>query len=606
MTTIFYQQRTLLPMDNFSELGSRRPTKSYLRKRERTKFDRTDNISVKDSLERFLADSQDEDLLFVSRKNEDPAIVKGNGRDKTKNVLGDDVDEDDGMTVQSSSLFDRDALKRASSKQTKLKLPRRNSLKHNASEKTRERPRRERRRKTRTPKGDDENNNDGDDNSSGESLASFAIDFDQENEGGVSPPDLEKKSLARRRCGGSQSVTARRQPTRTKSLQGMNRTRTPRRSRSEISGMQRISTNKVRETDNALVGAKALDGLTVDTKDLNRQLRRARMKSEYRNPSPGRYSGLTRKDSWDGNESVESGLSFLTTNTTQSNSTYNPSGLEGGALNAFMANRKGIATPSGGGSVATTPADENFMRERKAQQDMIMDIAMKEKWKLETKGETEEKEQFVATEYYSSDEELGEKKKGLVKKMKKAARKTAKLSRSGVKGAANVVLDPKRTAKRAGKVASKVGKQTTKMVLDPSLAAKRGTKGIKDTVTYTASVAKEGFDKTTSLTKKGIKGTAKVAGETIEAAGRAMSEATEILFQHDNEQEEVLKDYDPRDLSDRGLETFAERLSLNGKKKKSKNRIRKRSMSPKSEILVPALELNEFKELKKSNDWWDF
>lgn len=357
--------------------------------------------------------------------------------------------------------------------------------------------------------------------------------------------------------------------------------------------------------------------------DLNRQVRRDRMKKGYR-----------QQDNGDGGESVASGMSYRSNCTTRSS--YKPSGLEGGALNAIIgiehiaqnASRgRGIITPSGNCSVASEPADENYRKERKARQDLIMDEALKEKWRHEAvvtkEAERLEKEKF-ASEYYSTDEEIGtKKKKGLVRGIKKAARKTAKASKSGAKGAANVVKDPKRAAKKAGKVTKGVGKEAAKLVMDPSLAAKQGTRGIKGAINLTASVAKGSFDVTSLLTRKGIKGTAMVVGGTINGAGKVVHGATDIIFkQEDDEDLEVYDDYNPRSLSDRadrqvGKKTFAERLSIyddpedNRKSREkefdsSRSEILRSSIhSHEKEIIIPAVEVKSASKAKKNNGWWD-
>jgi hypothetical protein len=359
---------------------------------------------------------------------------------------------------------------------------------------------------------------------------------------------------------------------------------------------------------------------------LNKQVRRESIKEQYRSPSVDPRNRQQDYDNDDGGGSVASGMSYRSTFTTRSS--YKPSGLEGGALNAFMGNThsrgRSIVTPTGGNSsVVSEPADENHIKERKARQDLIMDFALKEKWRHEAEATKEaerlEKEKFDSN-YYSSDEDLGTKKKqGLVKKMKKAARKTAKASRSGAKGAANVVMDPKRAGKRVGKVAKGVGKETAKMVMDPSLAAKRGTQGIIDTVNLTANVAtnvaKEGFDVTSSLTKKGIKGAAMVVDGTIDGAGRFVQGATDIMFFNDDQvdSEDDYDDYDPRSLSTSGdrqvcKKTFAERMSTSYDDTDVNRKLGKEFDSNRSEIrspkIITALEIKTAPS-KASKKWWD-
>ena len=419
--------------------------------------------------------------------------------------------------------------------------------------------------------------------------------------------------------------TPRSAPSRTQSLKkgkSSNSTtsvrRPPRRTRSDMS-CERSSNRGTHKS------------LSMGLEGLNKQDRRTSIKEQYRSPSVDPGNRRRDHDNDDGGGSVASSMSYRSTR-----SSYKPSGLEGGALNAFMGNThiaqtttsrgRSIVTPTGGNcSVASAPADENYIRERKARQDLIMDVALKEKWRHEAEATKEAerlgKEKFDAN-YYSSDEDLGTKKKqGLVKKMKKAARKTARASRSGAKGAANVVKDPKRAGKRVGKVAKGVGKETARMVMDPSLAAKRGTQGIVDTVNFTANaatnVAKEGFDVTSSLTKKGIKGAAMVVDGTIDGAGRFVQGATDIMFFNDGQvdSEDEYDDYDPRSLSTSGdrqvcKKTFAERMSttyddteVNRKLGEEFDNNRSRIRSSK---IIPALKIKTTpSKANKNNGWYD-
>ncbi len=184
---------------------------------------------------------------------------------------------------------------------------------------------------------------------------------------------------------------------------------------------------------------------------IDRQVRRDRMKREYRSPSVtgGSISGVSSK----------SGTSR----------SYKRTGFEGGALNGIMGNENfakyatrggDIASLSSGGSfasfasasLASTPADEEFLKERKARQDKILDVALRQKWLKEQAAQVEAKLRHEDHEDSSHDEQT---KKGLVKKMKKAVKmmKTAKISKSVTKAAANVVVDPKSSARRGYKLA---------------------------------------------------------------------------------------------------------------------------------------------------------
>jgi hypothetical protein len=186
--------------------------------------------------------------------------------------------------------------------------------------------------------------------------------------------------------------------------------------------------------------------------------------------------------------------------------------LEGGGLNAIVGRRGGRRRNSGShsgsenasvsfasasfadASYNSAPVGESFFRERKARQESILDVAIREKWLNEMKTEQEKKrreKERIAVGQYSSDEEFdSKKKKSLVKKMKRVVRNTAKLPKASVIVAAN----SKRTAR-------KVGKEAVKMTKSPSLIAKRCSKGIKETLNLATSVAKGGVEATSGLTK---------------------------------------------------------------------------------------------------------
>jgi hypothetical protein len=617
-----------------------RQKKSYLTNRTRSNK-KENSTSVKDSLSKFLADTelQDDDMmdLFkattnskntdknnnnnnigstsindITNTNSDGDDDKNNKNtnintnDKTDNNKGDDNNTNNDTQ---EFLFDRKALLKASENPSSREKLRSRSRRPNGKKdiadriadrkkKTAEREKERRRSSPKTPKKKKVNKSSSYESTSSDSNdEDIDIDIDAETFAGdcedeisISSSESKKKKkknstsernerIGRRssmshsknndrgsRLRSSRSIsrvrtttprssrslsrarappsTSRSTPSRTHSLKNgtSSGSRAPRRTRSDssCSSSSKNGTNK---------------SLSMGLEGLNKQVRRESIKEQYRSPSVDPRNRQQDYDNDDGGGSVASGMSYRSTLTTRSS--YKPSGLEGGALNAFMGNThiaqnattsrgRSIVTPTGGNcSVFSEPADENYIKERKARQDLIMDVALKEKWRHEAEATKEaemlEKEKFDSN-YYSSDEDIGtKKKKGLIKKMKKAARKTARASRSGAKGAANVVKDPKRAGKRVGKVAKGVGKETAKMVMDPSLAAKRGTQGFIDTVNLTANVAtnvaKEGFDVTSSLTKQGIKGAAMVVDGTIDGAGRFVQGATDILFMNDDQED---------------------------------------------------------------------
>jgi hypothetical protein len=427
---------------------------------------------VKDSLEKFLAESKDEDMLFLK-----DSIVEGKNGSVQRNDYSIDPDGE------------------TSSKKSRS---------------TSERSRRRKKKEGKQQRGDEDL--DASLSKVFESaLSKIFDDDDMVKESERSPrPDLKRTKTSKRR-GSSRSGTSRQQPTRTqtqssdksytRSTRSRARTQSPnksytssarsrartqspnkiytssprslvrRRSRSEIGGKTGVKNNKTKSETNQL--GRCLSSL-------DRQVRRDRMKQEYRGPQ--------------GEESVASNKSYTTRS-------YNRSGLEGGGLNALVArrgirggdavSRPGNASASSSSasfadaSFASESAGEEFLKERKAQQELILDVAMREKLLRETKIREEEQRHK--------------------KKMKKVKRKTAKISKSGAKVAANAVMDSKGTARKADSVANQVEKETAKMVNSPSLIAKRCAKGIKETANITAIIAKGGFEATSALAKKRIK-----------------------------------------------------------------------------------------------------
>lgn len=228
-----------------------------------------------------------------------------------------------------------------------------------------------------------------------------------------------------------------------------------------------------------------MNHLEIGLSNLDRQTRRGRMKKEYRSPRSPRGGG-----------SVGSNKSYT-------GRSYNRSGLEGGGLNAIVGQRGGrqgdYGSHLGSGnssasfasasfadaSHASEPVGDDFLKERKARQEAILDVAIREEKRLNEIKTREEKKrrekERKAVGRYSS------------RKMKQAVRNTANPPKDGAKEAAN----SKRTART-------VGKETAKMAKSPSSIAKRSPKGIKETLNLTASVAKGGVEATSGLTKKRI------------------------------------------------------------------------------------------------------
>jgi hypothetical protein len=309
--------------------------------------------------------------------------------------------------------------------------------------------------------------------------------------------------------------------------------------------------------------------------DLERHSRRQRMKQAYRGqPSRGvRRLSLqgtmngSHIDEADGGDSVTSGTSMYSTTSTSRG--HRRSGLEGGALNAFLGDErvardasKGLGVHKSSGSVTHEEPSEDYLRERKSRQESIMDVAIKEKWQYQARAskdaELQERSAFVGSDNdYSSDEDglRYKNEKGLIGNLKKAVRKTAKTSKSAAKGTVNVVKDPKRAARKVGGFAKEVGKETAKMVMDPTLAAKRGKNGIKGTMNLTTkvtgTVAKGGIGLTTSLAKNSLNVTTKVVGTTIDGAGKIVHGAVGFLHHEKDDAGIEYAEYDPRALISR-------------------------------------------------------
>jgi hypothetical protein len=418
--------------------------------------------------------------------------------------------------------------------------------------------------------GVDGDNND-DNNSFEDDLQSFALEGEEKDfEDDVtlsSNEDIPKRRIVRNNS--SSSMGQIRTPRR---VQSLNDPSTRRRTRSSSRG--RLANNSS-SSPHQRRGLNRTMSLNTKLGNMERQARRDRMKSRYRTPSrDARSVGKNCNDDDcddDGNESVASGTSQFST---RSSMTTRKSGLEGGALNAFLVDadtvrnaRKGRAgqAPSmmmnSGESVMSCPADEKFIEQRKARQDLIMDVALKEKYANEARSREEELaqegqhfEQSNGDDESDSDESLNfgkKKKKGFIGRMQRAAKKTAKVSKSGAKGTVNVVKDPKRAAKKVGGFAKSVGKETGKMVLDPTLAGKRGVQGIKGTMKLTTKVTKKvgkgSLGMTTSLAKTGLDVTSLVVGSTIDGTAHLVNGATGLIIKKKGDDDGIEYDeYDPR------------------------------------------------------------
>jgi len=319
-----------------------------------------------------------------------------------------------------------------------------------------------------------------------------------------------------------------------------------------MSGVKRKGTKSKRVSSRNLTPS-----LGAGLQDLDRKNRIDSMKDKY-----------SSAKSADGGESIVSNTSYRsarTSSTAPPKSTYKSSGLEGGALSAFMGNEhiardgKPGNRSSGGASMVSTPADEQYMRERKAQQDLILDVATKEKLQNEANAtlEAERREK----------QRRGSKKKGFVSKMKQRA-SNSMLAKASAKEVANALMDPKRVLRKG----------------------KRGSSGYKPSESGMGSDANGDFD----ATKK-------------ERTISDKSANIDILFDPDDtgsDDEKILNDYDSRVLSDRQTlkGTFADRLSLIEKSKILENkRTNLKRFSAPPEISV---DVDDWKVTKETSDLW--
>lgn len=317
--------------------------------------------------------------------------------------------------------------------------------------------------------------------------------------------------------------------------------------------------------------------LTTSLGNLDRQVRRDRMKSGYRGPSRdarsvGTYRGNDGDDgddSDDGN-SIASGMSAFST---RSSMTTRKTGLEGGGLNAVLSDPQALrigrrasldrSMMGSGASVMSAPPDDDFIQQRKERQDRILDVALKEKYANEAREREEETSQQISRQGDGQGEDgdsdsdgslkVGTKKKnGLLAKMQRAAKKTAKVSKSGAKGTVNVVKDPKRAAKKVGGFAKSVGKETGKMVLDPTLAAKMGAKNIKATAKLTTKMTKSLGKETLKLANTGLDVTSLVVGSTIDGTALLVNGATGLIIKRRDDDTGIeYADYDPKTIQGR-------------------------------------------------------
>jgi hypothetical protein len=271
--------------------------------------------------------------------------------------------------------------------------------------------------------------------------------------------------------------------------------------------------------------------------------------------SVSRRRNSNRSDS--DNQSVSSGRSSFSAISTRSGKSL---GLDAGPLNAFL------NAPSSGGSVASAPADDDFLRQRKDRQQKILDSALQERWK--SKEEEKQVNSFGNSNEISDGEDEDDDDDDAPKHMNMTAisrlrsglSMTGRATRRAGMGTVNVVRDPRRTAKMVGVFAKDVGQETFKMVMDPTLAANNAFSLGKDmtmnTVNLTKNVgtgvAKSGLGLTNLVAKTGVNATSMVVGTAIDGAGKVVYGATDLIFKRGGEDEvDDEEEYIAKDLSSR-------------------------------------------------------
>lgn len=570
-----------------------RRKKSYLNERTRRSTDKVDRkASVTDSLAQFLAHAQDEDLIFnacsrPARTREGrqtlssctdhgtPKQCKGGTRSFDPfSHTSDHISKSMDLPI---SPLDKSVFAGVANEQTR-QLPFDRRTQRRTKSTKGKRPSVKSQSKPSPATGREQQDSDGDD----DDMQSFAADFDDdvsissgEGRSHLSPP----RGVNRPHGVSSTRPSRSEQPVRrSHSFQGKINS-SARLSRNSASDRQRP--NPLRRTQSesrGLSGTRRIGSVPAGLGDLERHSRRQRMKQAYRG-TPSRDSrrlslhGSSNNgspgDEHDGDDSVTSGTSMQSTSSTRS---HRRSGLEGGAFNAFLSDErvarnasKGLGLFPQSGSIMHEQADEAYLQQRKARQELIMDVAKKEMWHHQALAAKEadfrDRQQSAISngsgDNVSSDEDglQYKKKRGVIGNLKRVVRNTAKTSKSAAKGTVNVVKDPKRAAKKVGGFAKEVGKETAKMVLDPALAAKYGKNGIKGTVNLTTkmtgTVAKGGLDFTTTFAKNSLNVTTMVVGSTIDGAGKVVNGAAGFLKKDKEGGEIEYDDYDPSVLTSR-------------------------------------------------------
>jgi len=545
----------------------------------RQKFDR--KVSVKDSLSKFLADCEDDDLLMG-------AHIPSPRRKTSALSMSEHSPLKKSQSLSRSSHTPR--TKASGSSQL-------SSTSHGPLTITLE-PKKQRRGRRPDRKSCDASvdtvSTDGD---------SFAGDdvslSSEEEETGSVLPFQSKQSRERRQSARERSTHRRSTP-----RSGLRRTVSSSTPRTRTASRGTRGTLRRRRSEHGLRRRK-------DSENSPRQ-RKGALDQKL-----GSSSHHRRSISGDGDDLSVGGRSTQTTRSTRSGRSI---GLDAGPLNAFLnTNERRMSGFSGdGGSICSASTDPKFLERRKERQDAILDLAKGRS--LSLKAEEEEMKQRMASdddiESDNDNDSLHEhsKRGSALSRLKRGLSKTRKVTKDTV----NVVKDPKLAAKKVGGAAKVIGKETVKMALDPTLAAKRtvnlGKHGITNTFQVTKNVgtgvAKGGLGLTKTVAKTGVNATTLVVGTAVSGAANVVHDVTGLIFKNGGgEDGEEYQSYDASKLASRRKESFTllDRVTTTVRDESPDNdapvplpsSVAKPSLNRKTSLLVPTAGLGG-----KSS--WDF
>jgi len=473
MNDSFYEQQPQHRDERFVEPSSFKKEK---RKKKRSSSKKEKHTAVKNSLEQFLVDSQLEDMHFTQQQQQQQQ------QQSLNNIVTPKRRNADAPSLASSvDLFDRNALA-AAGKSSKRQH------KHKKKKSTRkQQPKEQRQDQLHESSKVFET-----------SLAKIFDDndvADDQSEGSLSLSDLKME----------EEEPTREEPRRRRSSRQSRASKRPSYgSYGQLGIGVRPRSSMGRRGSNSINGINNND-LMSGLNRLDKQVRRDRMKREYRAPSQNSFSTMSTKSSY-------------------TSQPYKRTGFEGGALNAILGNesfarmiasKKGdTGSLSGSGTFGSSLSDDKFLKERKARQDHILDMVTGRKPLPLPSKKKEDLENFLkpqplnpttpdldstyaSTSYASEATEGTERKKGLVKKMKKAVRKSAKMSKSGAKVVANTVVESskQRSSRKGYKPAPELSQREREHPLRREDKVKTPTHSNKTKVrtnTATSSKSKKG------------------------------------------------------------------------------------------------------------------